>query len=51
MSPIKVRKLKGGKCRVYEGKKVTAKRTTCKKAQSQARLLRGLHHGMVLKKK
>jgi hypothetical protein len=48
--PVRIRRLKGSKCRVYDGKRVTAKRTTCKKAQSQARLLRGLSHGMKLKK-
>jgi len=43
--PVKVRKVKGGH-RVTHGSKVSAKRTTQKKAEAQARLLRGLAHGM-----
>jgi hypothetical protein len=49
--PTKIRKLKGGKCRVYSGKRITAKKTTCAKAESQARLLRGLEHEMKLRTK
>lgn len=49
--PVKIRKLKSGKCRVYSKKRVTAKSTSCAKAHKQARLLRGLEHGMILKKR
>ena len=48
--PVRIRRLKRG-CRVYEGKKVSAKRTSCTKAKKQARLLRGLAHGMRLRRK
>ena len=50
--PVKVRKLPNkNRCRVYDGKRVAAKNTTCSKAKKQANLLRGLSHGMKLKKK
>jgi hypothetical protein len=49
--PVKIRKLKSGKFRVYNGGKVVAKSTTKEKAEKQSRLLRGIEHGMVLKKK
>ena len=46
--PIKIRKLpRQQKYRVYEGKRVVAKSTTKKNAEKQARLLRGLVHGMI----
>jgi hypothetical protein len=49
--PVKIRKLKDGKCRVYNAGKVTAKRTSCEKAEKQVKLLRGIEHGMVLRKR
>ena len=45
MCPIKVRKVDG--FRVTHGGKVSAKSTTKAKAEGQARLLRGLAHGMI----
>lgn len=51
MSPIKIRKLPNkNKYRVYDGKRIVAKSTTKKKAESQARLLRGIAHGMKMRK-
>lgn len=44
MSPVKVKKVRGG-YRVTDAGKVTAKRTTKRNAQRQARLLRGVAHG------
>ena len=50
--PVKIRKLpRQNKWRVYDGGKIVAKRTTKEKAEKQARLLRGVAHGMKLKKK
>jgi hypothetical protein len=50
--PIKVRKLPNkSKWRVSHGGKVSAKSTSKTKAEKQARLLRGVSHGMVLKKR
>ena len=43
MSPVKIKKIDG--YRVSHGGKVSAKRTTKKKAQKQANLLRGVEHG------
>ena len=42
--PVKIKKVKGG-FRVSHGGKTSAKRTTLKKAKSQARLLHGVAHG------
>lgn len=47
--PVKVTKVNG--FRVTHGGKVSAKSTTKKKAEAQARLLRGIEHGMVPRKK
>lgn len=44
--PVKVRKVKGG-YKVTHGGKTSAKKTSKAKAESQARLLRGIAHGMV----
>lgn len=44
--PVSVRKVKGG-YQVRSGGRVKAKRTTKRKAQRQARLLRGIEHGLV----
>ena len=41
--PVKIRKVDG--YRVTHGGKVSAKKTTRKKAEAQARLLRGIEHG------
>ncbi len=49
MCPVKVTKVDGH--RVTHGGKVSAKNTSKAKAESQARLLRGLAHGMKPKKK
>lgn len=50
--PIKMKKLpNSSKYRVYDGKRIVAKRTTKKKAEAQVRLLRGVSHGMKLKKR
>jgi hypothetical protein len=49
--PVKIVKLKSGKFRVYNDKKIVAKSTTKAKAESQARLLRGIEHGMKLRKR
>jgi len=44
--PVKIRKLPGRNCwRVYDGKRIAAECTTRKKAERQARLLRGIKHG------
>ena len=46
-NPVTVRKLPGkSRYRVYDAGRVTARSTTKKKAQAQARLLRGVAHGM-----
>ena len=42
MSPVKIKKVDG--YRVTHGGKVSAKRTTKKKAKAQASLLRGVEH-------
>lgn len=42
--PVKVRKVRGG-YRVTDAGRVTAKRTTRRRALRQARLLRGVAHG------
>ena len=47
--PVKVTKVNG--FRVTHGGKVSAKKTTKKKAEAQARLLRGIAHGMKPRKK
>lgn len=49
--PYVVRKLKGGKVRVMEGKKVIAKKTSIGKANRQVRLLRAIEHGFKPKNK
>lgn len=41
--PVKIKKVDG--YRVTHGGKTSAKRTTKKKAQAQANLLRGIEHG------
>ena len=41
--PVKIKKVDG--YRVTHGGKVSAKKTTRKKAEAQARLLRGVEHG------
>ena len=43
--PVRVTKTKGGRFRVTDAGRVTARRTTKGKAARQARLLRGLAHG------
>jgi len=48
--PVRIRKLKSGKYRVYDGKRIAAKATTKTKALKQVKLLRGLAHGMVKRK-
>jgi len=45
VSPIKIKKVNGYK--VTHGGKVSARRTTKKKAEAQANLLRGVAHGWV----
>jgi hypothetical protein len=52
--PIKVRKVRGKECyqvKNVETGKVHAKCSTKEKALAQKRLLDGLDHGMILKKK
>jgi len=50
--PVKMRKLpRSSMYRVWNDKKVVAKRTTKKKAEAQAKLLRGIEHGMKLRKR
>jgi hypothetical protein len=50
--PVKIRKLPNSrKYRVYDGKRIAAKATTKENAEKQARLLRGLGHGMKKRKK
>jgi hypothetical protein len=50
--PVKIRKLPhSSKFRVWNDGKIVAKKTTKKKAEAQSRLLRGLEHGMKLRKK
>jgi hypothetical protein len=49
-NPVTVRRLPGGGYRVTVNRKVTAYRTTRKKAQAQAALLRGVRHGMKIRK-
>ena len=50
--PVKIRKLPNKNLyRVYDGDKVVAKGTTKRKVERQARLLRGLAHGMVKRNK
>ena len=44
MSPVEITKT-DGKYRVSHGGKVSAKATSKKKAEAQARLLRGVAHG------
>lgn len=44
--PVRIRKVPNKQCwRVYDGDRVAAKCTTRKKAEAQARLLRGVKHG------
>jgi hypothetical protein len=45
--PVKIRKLKSGKYRVYDGTRIASKATTKTKAERQARLLRGIAHGFI----
>ena len=47
--PVKVKKVDGYRVSTPHG--VKAKHTTKKKAEAQARLLRGIEHGMVVRKK
>jgi len=49
--PYVIRKLKGGKVIVMEGKKVIAKKTSIGKANRQVRLLRAIEHGFKPKNK
>ena len=49
-NPVRVRKLPGGGYRVTHDGKVSAARTTKKRATAQARLLRGVKHGMIPRK-
>ena len=49
-NPVSVRKLAGGGYRVTDNGKVTAFRTSKKKAFEQAALLRGVQHGMKIRK-
>jgi hypothetical protein len=50
--PIKIRRLpKSRKYRVYNAGRIVARATTKEKARKQARLLRGLEHGVVLRKR
>ena len=50
--PVKIRKLPNKNLyRVYDGDRIAAKATTKRKAEKQARLLRGLAHGMVKRNK
>lgn len=52
MSPVKIRKLPNkNRYRVSDSKHVHAKSTTKKKAEAQARLLRGVSHGMEVRRK
>jgi len=43
--PVKVRKTKGGRYRVTDAGRTTAKHTTKAKARRQANLLRAVAHG------
>ena len=43
--PIRIKKTNKGKFKVSHGGKVSARGTTKEKAESQARLLRGVAHG------
>jgi len=49
-NPVTVRRLPGGGYRVTDNGKVTAFNTTKKKAFAQADLLRGIQHGMKIRK-
>jgi len=50
--PVKIRKLPNkNRWRVYDGKRIAAKSTSKKNAERQARLLRGVAHGMKVRKK
>ncbi len=49
MSPVRITKVDGFRVSTPSG--VKAKRTTKKKAEAQTRLLRGIEHGMVPRKK
>jgi hypothetical protein len=45
--PVRIRKLPlKNKWRVYDGKRIAARSTSKKNAQKQAKLLRGISHGM-----
>ena len=50
MTPVRIKKVKGG-FRVYDGNRITARRTTKRKAERQANLLRGVAHGFVPRKR
>lgn len=43
--PIRIRKTKGGRYRVTDKGRTTAKHTTKRKAKRQARLIRAVDHG------
>jgi len=43
--PVRVTKAKGGRFRVTDAGRVTARRTTKARAAKQVRLLRGVAHG------
>ena len=47
MTPVKIRKVDGYRVTTPGG--VKARKTTRKKAEAQARLLRGVEHGMVVR--
>lgn len=46
-NPVKIRKLRSGGWRVIHDGQVSARRTTKRKAEAQARLLRGVDHGLI----
>ncbi len=49
--PVKLTKLPSGKVRVSTPNQIHAKGTTLEKAEAQKRLLQGVEHGMVPRKK
>ena len=49
--PVRIRKLPNkNKWRVYDGKRIAAKSTSKKNATKQAKLLRGVAHGVRVRK-
>lgn len=49
--PVRIRKLPNqNRYRVYDGNRIAAKSTTKKNAERQARLLRGVSHGMKVRR-